>query len=168
MVRQLASNGRGRRERRLRGPAVAVAVGLIVGVSQLSAYAAEDRVLSRSTAIARPDVLLTPKGAPPKLNFNFGETQAWLRSDGQWQMEGWIHHRALLCATYRVGLRFGTGHPGCTDVQWVSEPVFVTRELQCNGATVQHAAGESDPELARAFRRITCAERVVRCSGTCK
>jgi hypothetical protein len=146
----------------------AVAAGLILATLQLLAHGAEDRVMTRSTAIARPDVLLAPKGGPQKLNFNFGETQAWLRGDGSWGVDGWVPHRALLCATYRVGLRFGIGHPACTDVEWASDPVFVTSELQCNGARVRHAGGDADPYLERVFRQITCAERVVRCSGACK
>jgi len=33
---------------------------------------------------------------------------------------------------------------------------------------VCHFGGDKQPELARDFARITCAERVIRCSGNCK
>ena len=44
----------------------------------------------------------------------------------------------------------------------------VTSERQCNNATVRQSGGENQPELARDFGRITCAERVIRCTGNCK
>jgi hypothetical protein len=40
--------------------------------------------------------------------------------------------------------------------------------MQCNHATMNHQGGGDDSVLAARFDEITCAERVVRCSGNCK
>ena len=76
--------------------------------------------------------------------------------------------RGLLCATYRVGMRFGVGKPGCLNVDWITEPIFVTSQFQCNGARVEHDGGDTVADLGAQVTHITCAERVVRCSGSCK
>jgi hypothetical protein len=111
--------------------------------------------------------------APPSINrldfdFRYDETRAWLNGDGDFQVSGWVKHTGLLCGTYRMGVRFGVGAPGCLNVKWVTEPRFVTREFQCNGARVQHQGGDTDDALGAMVGRITCAERVISCSGNCK
>jgi hypothetical protein len=122
------------------------------------------------TAAAQPTYTLD---SPPNINrldfdFRIDETRAWLNKDGDFQVSGWITHIGLLCGTYRMGMRFGIGSPGCLNVKWVTEPVFVTSEYQCNGARIQHTGGDTSPELGDRIGRISCAERVTKCSGSCK
>lgn len=111
--------------------------------------------------------------SPPRINrldfdFRIDETRAWLNDAGDFQLSGWIKHNGLLCATYRMGVRFGIGAPGCLNVKWITETRYVTREVQCNGARMQHLGGDGDSEVGALVGRITCAERVISCSGTCK
>lgn len=101
-------------------------------------------------------------------DFRFGNFSGWLKRGGEWHIEGPVQHRGLLCGTYEVGMRFGVGKPDCTDVQWVSEVSYVTSHSQCNAAEVPHSGNDIDSSLADQFDAISCAERVVRCSGNCK
>lgn len=122
------------------------------------------------TAASQPTYSLD---APPGINrldfdFRIEETRAWLNKDGDFQVKGWVKHAGLLCATYRMGVRFGIGSPGCLNVTWVTDPYFVTSVFQCNGARVQHSGGDTYPELGGQIGKISCAERVVSCSGNCR
>ena len=122
------------------------------------------------TAAARPTYSLDAKPHIIRLDFDFraGESSAWLNGEGDFHVHGWIRHRSLLCATYRMGLRFGIGAPGCLNVQWISDPMYVTSVYQCNGARVEHDGGDNTPEMGAKIAKISCVERVVRCSGSCK
>lgn len=147
-------------------PSLVAALALALAAS--GPAAGSEQILDRRAAQARHPALLLPGGEAERLEFDFGDFRGWLSRKGEWYFDGEVRHRGLLCGTYEVGFRFGVGNPGCTDVQWLSEPYFVTRHLQCNNATVAHAGGDFDPGLARVFGQVSCAERVVRCSGTCK
>ena len=113
---------------------------------------------------------LDAKPKPERLDFDFraGDSHAWINDDGNFQVSGWIKHTGLLCATYRMGVRFGVGSPGCLNVKWITEPMFVTAESQCNDARVEHTGGDTDAGLGKRLAMITCVERVVRCVGNCK
>jgi hypothetical protein len=134
---------------------------------------AEDEVsVSRQSFVLRPSPIQTADGKPEKLEFTAPgqppDTKGWIRHQGGWQLETVVQHSGLLCGTYQVGVRFGIGNPGCTDVQWLSEPQFVTRQKQCNGAAQAHTAGDISSEYTRDFARLTCVERVIKCTGNCK
>lgn len=122
----------------------------------------------RKLAEARKSVQWTPKAESARVDFDFGGITAWLRADGNWYTEGWVNHGALRCGTYRLGIRFGTGKPGCSNVTWLTEPRFVTHRKHCNSARLRHAGGDEDLSIKTDFSRITCAERVIKCTGTCK
>ena len=107
-------------------------------------------------------------GKRTRLEFGSDEFKGWLRNNGEWYVEGDVTHMGLVCADYEMGLRFGTGSPGCSNVEWLSEVRYATRRKQCNSATVKHTGGDSEPQLAGLFGKITCAERVIRCTGNCK
>ena len=113
---------------------------------------------------------LDARPKPERLDFDFRawDSYAWINDHGDFQLSGWIKHTGLLCANYRMGVRFGVGSPGCLNVEWITEPLFVTNELQCNDARIQHTGGDSDAVLGKRIATITCGERVVRCSGICK
>jgi hypothetical protein len=101
-------------------------------------------------------------------DFRLGGFTAWLKRGGEWHVEGPVRHRGMLCGAYEVGMRFGIGKPDCTAVQWVSNDTYVTSQTQCNEAEMLHSGNEIDAALAEHFDAITCAERVIRCSGNCK
>ncbi len=110
----------------------------------------------------------TPKPARLDFDFRSGDSHAWINDDGDFQVSGWIKHSGLRCATYRMGMRFGAGSPGCLNVKWITEPLYVTTELQCNDARIEHSGGDTDAGLGEGLATISCAERVIRCTGNCK
>ncbi|MFN0039954.1 MAG: hypothetical protein ACKVP2_10630 [Burkholderiales bacterium] len=125
---------------------------------------------SRITAVALPVYSLSETPKIEKLEFDFGADlpAVWLNRDGDFGVRSWVKHASLLCANYRVAVRFGAGAPGCMNVKWVSEPRFVTAHTQCNGARTLHLGGDSDTALAASIGQISCAERTVRCTGSCE
>ena len=153
----------------IRFAAIALLSALIAG----KAWSAEQQLESDESGLsaqARPTYSLDAKPHVNRLDFDFraGESTAWLNSDGDFHLRGWVLHRGLLCATYRMGMRFGIGAPGCLNVEWISDPVYVTSQFQCNGARVAHDGGDTAPAMGAQIAKITCAERVIRCSGSCK
>ncbi len=106
--------------------------------------------------------------SPARLDFFFGDIRAWLLQDGNWHIEGNIRHLGALCAKYELGIQFGIGSPGCSNVQWLGSPVYVTRRTHCNNAVLEHSGGDLDYAAADAFDQINCAQRLIRCSGNCK
>jgi hypothetical protein len=103
-----------------------------------------------------------------RMDFRFGDIDAWLLEDGTWHIEGTVQHRSALCAEYRLGMRFGQGSPGCANVEWLTGESYVTYEVQCNNALVRHLGGGSDPVAAQNFAKISCGQRLIYCSGNCK
>jgi len=129
---------------------------------------AEDGYELRASAPARAAATDSVVRVPDRLDFNFGELRLWLRRTGEWHVEGEVSHRGLLCGTYEVGIRFGVGDPACANVSWLSSVRYVTSRKQCNSATVIHTGGDIQRELTGPFPSISCAERVIRCTGNCK
>ena len=103
------------------------------------------------TTIARQAAEWNSDGKPVKLDFDFG-----------------VQHRGLRCTTYTLFLRVGHGNPGCTDVHWFREPVPVASTQVCNNAPAMLSGGNLEFRDAARFDEITCAERIISCSGTCK
>ena len=120
------------------------------------------------TTIARQAAEWNSDGKPVKLDFDFGDFKAWARRDGSWNAEGTVQHRGLMCATYTLLLRVGHGNPGCMDVHWFREPVPVASTQVCNNAPAMLSGGNLEFRDAARFDEITCAERIISCSGTCK
>lgn len=150
--------------------AAIVTAGLLFAGPAIAAEQALETGDRGVTAPAQPTYTLDTPPSVNRLDFDFRieETRAWLNNDGDFQVSGWVKHLGLLCATYRVGVRFGVGSPGCLNVNWVTGPYFVTSEYQCNSARVQHAGGDTYPELGGQIGKISCAERVINCTGNCK
>ena len=140
-------------------------MALLVGDSPADDTQAE---VQGQTAIARASSMTAATGKPERLEFDFGGVKLSLREKGNWHIEGPVPHQGLLCATRELGVRFGIGSPGCTNVHWLSEIDYGTNEKQCNNATAWHNGGGFLPALEQDYTRITCAERVVQCSGNCK
>jgi hypothetical protein len=125
---------------------------------------------SAITAVARPVYSLSATSTVDRLEFHFGAEQsiAWLNREGDFGAHGWVNHVGLRCAEYQLGLRFGVGAPGCLNVEWISGPRFVSSQRQCNAARVMHSGGGSIADLRIALPHISCAERVIRCEGSCR
>lgn len=120
-----------------------------------------------------PAVLAAPTeegGKSERWEFNFGRNRgnAWLARKGELFVDTWVQHRGLLCADYEVGVRFGKGNPGCTNVEWLAPAKYVTSRKQCNNALVNHRGADTEARLAGLFEQVTCAEQIVRCYGNCK
>jgi hypothetical protein len=156
-----------------RVPILAAMVTAVLAAGAARAQQSDETSMLGSTAEAKPAPLRLPDGTPERLDFTFGDAKsggftAWLRNKGGWYMEGWVHHTGLRCATYRVGVRFGAGKPGCSDVTWLTDVIYVTEQTQCNNASQQHAGGDINFSLGKDFARVTCAERVISCRGSCR
>ncbi len=150
--------------------AAVVAIGTFTAGNALSV---EQQLGPNELGVSAPAQITYSLDASPKparLDFDFrvGDSHAWINDDGDFQVSGWIKHTGLLCATYRMGMRFGVGSPGCLNVDWVTEPQFVTIEVQCNDARIEHTGGDTLAGLRERLASISCGERVVRCTGNCK
>ena len=120
------------------------------------------------TAVARPAAEWNKDGKPVKLEFDFGDFKAWARRDGSWNTDGTVQHRGLMCGTYTLLLRVGRGNPGCVDVKWFGEPRAVASTNLCNDAVAPLSGGNNEFRNAARFDEITCAERIISCTGNCK
>lgn len=141
---------------------------LVVVVCMSAASCNAGATEQRSQAAAQHQQLTVEGYKLQRKDFRFGNFNGWLKRGGEWQIEGPVRHHGLLCGTYEVGMRFGIGDPDCTNVQWISGDQFVTSKSQCNEAEMQHSGYGTAPALAEQFDAITCAERVIRCTGNCK
>ena len=103
-----------------------------------------------------------------RLDFYYGDIRAWLLQDGNWHIEGGVQHRGAFCGTYQLGIQFGIGNPGCANVEWISTPIYVTQRRQCNSALIIHVGGDQSQIAADAFDQISCAQRLIYCTGNCK
>lgn len=142
---------------------LALAISVPIAMPSLT-HAAEQR----SQAPAQYSRIIMEGFQLQRKDFRFGNFTGWLKRGGEWHVEGPVRHRGIICGTYEVGMRFGVGKPDCTDVQWLSEVRYVTSQTQCNDAELPHVGNEIDTDLSAHFDAITCAERVIRCSGNCK
>ena len=129
--------------------AAALLLGTLLAGKAWAAEQALELDESGTSAQARPTYSLDAKPRINRLDFDFrtGDSTAWLNADGDFHLQGWVPHRGLLCATDRMGVRFGIGAPGCLNVEWISDPVYVTSHFQCNGARVEHAGGDNVPAI---------------------
>lgn len=151
--------------RGIRGLLITICAVLAGWMLTTGALSAADLVQSRASVPTRISAADLAAGKRDRLEFSDGAFKGWVRRDGEIYIEADVAHNALLCADYQVGVRFGAGAPGCSNVQWLSEAVFATRRMQCNSAGLRHVGGATDGGLTAIFERITCAERIIRCSG---
>lgn len=148
---------------------IAIASTALLFASASPAQDDDDPRFRRSLAPATASFVLKPDGKPDRLEFDFGRARGtgWLSNQGDVQMETWVQHRGLLCATYETGIRFGKGSPGCTGVEWLAPVHWLTRKRQCNNALVLHTGNDIDTHMATLYSQVTCAERMLRCEGRC-
>ena len=153
-----------------RGP-ITLFLSVVVTAASLApaALAADEwKVMNRSTTVVRSGPAFTTDPKAARIDFKAFDFSGYLLGDGTWHVSSPVTHRGLVCGTYEVGLRFGVGNPGCTDVRWLSDPMYIGRQRQCNESTVDHVGGETTPRLGNQPPYVTCVQRVVRCIGNCK
>jgi hypothetical protein len=124
--------------------------------------------LKKITAVAKKPPLVLPND-PLQLDFVFdkaADLKAWLRDNGDFLLEGYIRHNHFRCGTYELGIRFGKGD-GCVNVEWLSQPVYISRQRQCNQAVLHHDGAANVPELSGKLDEVTCAQLSIKCDGVC-
>ena len=134
----------------------------------LATVTAEPASEHAETATIKPNSSWGQPAGAEKIIFNFSEGEVWLRSNGEWKMEAVVRHSGVLCGSYRAGLQFGIGKPGCTNVEWINEPLFALPKRHCNSAIIKHRAFEQSPDIVDRFNKISCARRIIKCTGNCK
>jgi len=143
---------------------------LLSAVSNVLADTADKKTtIKRYTATAsKPSGLLMPGEKKLQFKFSNSEISGWVRQNGEWYIEGLISHNNFFCADYSLGMRFGEGHPGCIDVKWLTEEQYATREKQCNNVSMNHSGYQTNAEIGKIFDKITCAQGLLKCVGSCK
>jgi hypothetical protein len=130
------------------------------------ALAAE--TIKKIAAVAKKPALVLP-GEPAQLDFVFdkaNDIKGWLRDNGDIYIEGYLNHNHLRCGTYELGIQFGKGN-GCVNVEWLTEPKYVSHKRQCNQAVLHHRGNQKVPEIVPHFKDVTCGQLLIRCEGTC-
>jgi hypothetical protein len=140
---------------------------LTVSSSSVDARELLGESLSRTLAPATDAAEWDADGKLARKDFRFSDTTIWLRSNGAWHLEGQVSHGFLLCGTYQIGVRFGAGHPGCSNVEWLTDTEYATSHVQCNHAIQWHAGSGTLTIAPDKFSEMTCAERSLKCSGRC-
>ena len=106
-------------------------------------------------------------GEPVTKEFQRRDTRGWIRATGAWTISSTVVHTRLRCATYETGIQLGAGDPGCSQVEWLTNADYGTRQTHCNSATLIHAGGGELADMDGIFDAATCVRVVTRCAGTC-
>lgn len=165
MIESFHSGRRGRLHAGVAGLAAALVLAL-TGCAQQetpagAAQSDEPRIVRQ---IDRP---LLPAAADGERAFRDGFARGALSADGAWRVRAEIMHPRLRCASYAVGVRFGSGDDGCTDVDWQTDAEFLPSHRQCNNAGVIHSGVGSVDLAPEAIDALTCARVMVSCTGAC-
>ena len=95
------------------------------------------------------------------------DTRGEIRTTGAWSISNTVVHTRLRCATYETGIQLGKGDPACSQVQWLTNVQYGTRQTHCNSATLVHTGGGEFSGMAGVIEAATCVRVVTRCMGTC-
>ncbi len=142
---------------------------------------AGDRHIGNATDETRPDsyrivniseLPLKPSTKPNTeqpltKEFQRRETQGWIRETGVWDINKTVTHTRLRCAIYETGIQLGKGNPGCSQVEWLTDIDYGTRQRHCNSATLIHTGGGEFAGINGIFEALTCVRVVIRCQGVC-
>lgn len=125
-----------------------------------------------SRIVGTVDLPLTPELAagprqPATKAFQGRDVQGRVSESGTWTLRTAVTHTRLRCATYETGIQLGHGTAGCSDVRWLTNVQFGTRETHCNSATRIHAGGGELPLAKDSFDLSNCVRVVTRCNGPC-
>jgi hypothetical protein len=109
-----------------------------------------------------------PTGEQPAVKeFRRGDTWGSILETGGWQISTPVTHTRLRCATFETGIQLGQGDPDCSDVRWLTNAEFGTRQIHCNSATLVHRGGGDSAAVGGAFEASSCVRVVTRCTGPC-
>ncbi len=125
-------------------------------------------VVKKYSAVARKSMDIVDGGLPQKLDFKFDNAVAWLKENGEFNVEAEIKHSGLLCGDYEVGIHFGIGGPACANVSWIGEPYYISHKKQCNNAWMVHSGSGVVAEIKDDFAQISCAQLLIKCTGKCE
>lgn len=145
---------------------IVLLVCCLVSPASLLASSPDGAKVRSETSLARRSSLNLPHEIP-RLSFKFGEITAFVDEQGLASIEGPVKHTRFRCATYQLGLQLGEGKPGCTNVQWITEPVYFTSHKQCNSAVLIHSHAMKVVQFQQVFPTVSCARRLIRCTGVC-
>ena len=104
---------------------------------------------------------------PLTKEFHQRDTRGWIRETGTWSISNAVVHTRLRCATYETGIQLGKGNPACSNVKWLTDIDYGTRQTHCNSATLVHAGGGEFADMKGILEASTCVRVVVRCAGPC-
>lgn len=159
-------NGRHRRVRRACF-AIAVGLGVVLGGCASQEAGTSGAGAGEPRVVRQVDLPLLPGAAAGERTFRGRDVQGGLDASGRWRIRGQITHPRLLCASYQLGLRFGSSDGDCADAQWRTDTALLPSRRQCNNATLIHD-GEGTLGLApEALSALNCVLVTVRCTGTC-
>ncbi|KAA6186698.1 hypothetical protein F2Q65_04840 [Thiohalocapsa marina] len=116
------------------------------------------------------DLPLLASGSAPTTaarNFQAPGVRGSLTPSGDWTLRVEVTHPRLRCASYEVGLRFGTGNADCSGVNWSTPTAFTSPRPQCNNASQVHTGSGTLASSAPEIATLNCARVVVRCTGAC-
>jgi hypothetical protein len=145
-------------------------IGACVATDPQKSIDSSDTPPAAARIVRTTDLPLTggsvrPDGQLADRTFESSGISGWLDATGAWQIRSKVPHSRLRCGVYEVGMQLGRGDAGCSDVRWVTDVEYVTRERQCNSATRIHS-GRGQIPIAQ-FETASCVRVVVRCEGTC-
>ena len=130
---------------------------------------------SQSDGYRIVNILDMPLNLPSKSNseqpltkeFQRSDTQGWIRETGTWNISKTVTHTGLRCATYETGIQLGKGTPACSQVEWLTDIEYGTRQTHCNSATLIHSGGGEFADMNGIVEASTCVRVVIRCRGAC-
>lgn len=100
-------------------------------------------------------------------SFQASGVRGTLAPTGEWTLRVEVAHPRLRCASYEVGLRFGSGNADCSSVDWSTPTAFASPRPQCNNASQIHTSSGTLGASATEIAALNCARVVVRCTGAC-
>jgi hypothetical protein len=127
----------------------------------------EDAGVMKTVDLPLSEEIRFDEKQPLRKSFHGFAVEGWLNSESEWSIKGTVSHSRLRCATYRLGVQLGKGHPGCLNTEWVTGISYGTRETQCNSATLVHQGGGEMPALTTQLKDATCVRVVTQCKGVC-
>jgi hypothetical protein len=136
------------------------------GPSDGNSGAAQTRVV-RTSNLPLSTSATTIDGKISHKTFQSSGISGRVDSTGFWELRALVSHGRLRCGVYQVGMQLGSGNRGCSEVRWLTDVEYVTRERHCNSASRIHTGDGRFPDARERFPVLTCVRVVVRCERNC-
>lgn len=141
------------------------------GLDQGEGQGARQEEMGQTSRVARqldfPLLAASSAPATSPLSFQAPGVRGTLAPTGDWTLRVEVAHPRLRCASYAVGLRFGSGNADCSSVDWSTPTAFASPRPQCNNASQIHTSSGTLGTPATEIAALNCARVVVRCTGAC-